>query len=59
MPSIPLPLRTGDAEIALDLQAAFDRASADGFSRSVDYSVPPGPPLPPADAAWAAELVAR
>ena len=56
---VAVPLRSGDDDIVVDLQAAMDHVYAAGrFDLQLDYGRPPAPPLPPADAAWAAERVA-
>ncbi len=58
LPTIAVPLRAGDADAPLDLQAVFDRVYDDGpFADDADYTRPPDPPLSDADAAWAAELL--
>ena len=59
LPTLAVPTRPGEADVSLDLQAAFTRAYADGSFKSIDYTRPPDPPLADADAAWAAELLAR
>ena len=57
MPVIPLPLLGGDA-VPLDLRAVCDAAyDASGYARDL-YRLPPDPPLDPADAAWAAGVLA-
>ena len=57
-PAFGIPLRGKDAEIAVDLgevlKTAYDRAA---YQRSIDYSLPPDPPLSPADAKWANALL--
>jgi hypothetical protein len=60
IPSIPLPLKLGEAEPWIDLQAIFrgvyDRA---GYQYRVDYQqVPPPPPLASSDQQWVDELLA-
>ena len=59
LPEIPIPLRKGDADVMLDLQAVlntfFDRSD---YGRRLRYDQPPEPPLTPAQTAWASELVA-
>lgn len=59
LPCIPVPLREGETEIALDLEYVFRRAYDRGpYARgAVDYSRPPQPPLDPEDAAWAQALL--
>jgi len=55
MPTIPIPLERGDADVRLDLQNVFthvyDRA---GYDYSLDYHHPIQPALDNADAAWVA-----
>ncbi len=57
LPTIAIPLRPGDREAAVDLQAAVSRAYEDGRYDRTDYRRPLNPPLPPDDAAWAADLL--
>ncbi|RMF26349.1 MAG: DUF4058 family protein, partial [Chloroflexi bacterium] len=53
--TFPLPLRPGDEEPLVDLNALlhalYDRA---GYDLSIDYTRPPVPPLEGEDATWAA-----
>lgn len=60
MPTIPVPLAEGDADVPLDLQAAlddaYDRVLYDRDPRL--YAGAPDPPLSAEDAAWAADLLA-
>ena len=59
LPTIRVPLRVGDPDLALDLQGPVDRAYARGrYDLRIDYAVPPDPPLSADDAAWAAGCVA-
>ncbi len=54
LPEIPIPLRQGDADARLDLQAVLHRIyDAAGYA----YHIYSGPPEPAADAAWAAGFV--
>jgi hypothetical protein len=59
LPEIFIPLRAGDADALLDLQAAlglvYKRAS---YELELDYSKPPVPPLQGEQAAWSAQIVA-
>jgi hypothetical protein len=59
IPPIPIPLRPGEAEPTLDLNAVlhgvYERAR---YDIRIDYSVPPVPPLRADDAEWAAGIVA-
>ena len=56
LPAIPIPLRRGEEEPLIDLQAVlhhtFDEA---GYGPRI-HRLTPQPPLPPDDAAWAADL---
>jgi hypothetical protein len=58
LPVLPVPLRPGEADVLLDVQAAvslvYERAD---YSADIDYTDPPVPPLEPEDAAWADELL--
>lgn len=58
LPPLPVPLRPGDEDVSLDLQAvldaAYDRA---GYDMDIDYTRPPVPPLDAEDAAWAEALL--
>lgn len=57
LPAIPIPLTPGHAEPTLDLQAVVHEVyDAAGYALHI-YQYPPEPPLPPADAAWAEEIV--
>ena len=60
LPTIRIPLREGDADARLDLQALIEQTYRNGaYGSTIDYTQPPDPPLDPADAAWAAELAAN
>ena len=57
LPVVPVPLREGEPEPTLDLQAVLHRVyEASGYQYSI-YSKPPEPRLAPTDDAWAAVLV--
>jgi hypothetical protein len=60
LPAIPVPLRPGEAEPLVDLQSvvrlAYERGS---YDLRIDYRSEPAPPLTPADAAWADDLLRR
>jgi hypothetical protein len=53
LPTLPIPLAAGDADVPLDLQAAlttaYDRA---GYDYSLDYGAEIQPPLSPNQAPW-------
>jgi Protein of unknown function (DUF4058) len=57
LPTVKIPLREGDAELPLDLQAVFDRVYAEGRFSSTDYARPLNLPLSPTDRDWAAGLI--
>ena len=58
LPIVPIPLTFGDADVPLDLRAAFNRVyDGAGYARYL-YSYPLDPLLSPEDAAWAAGRVA-
>jgi hypothetical protein len=58
LPTIPIPLAEGDADVALDLQSAFgtvyDRA---GYDYALDYAAAVEPPLLDDDRIWTEEIV--
>ncbi|MEP7199490.1 MAG: DUF4058 family protein [Chloroflexota bacterium] len=58
LPIIPVPLRAPEPDVPLDLSVAFgtvyDRAR---YDLSLDYHLPPNPPLNDADAEWARGLL--
>jgi hypothetical protein len=58
LPVIRIPRRPKDADILLDLQAAFQEAYKKGaYGGDIDYEREPDPPLDPDDAHWADELL--
>jgi hypothetical protein len=60
LPTIPVPLLPGDADLLLDLQATFT-ATYDllGYDLLIDYGQPPDSPLSAVEAAWAAARLAE
>lgn len=59
LPCILVPLAGDDPDVLLDLQLAFNQAYAGGpYTRMIDYSADPEPPLDKEDAAWAGQLLA-
>ncbi len=59
LPVIPVPLRPGEADASLDLQAVLDRIyEAAGYGYYV-YEGRPEPPLSAADTAWASQYLPR
>ena len=57
LPTIPIPLRPPHADAALDLRAALDRTYDEAGLEDYLHLAPPDPPLPAADAAWAAGVL--
>jgi hypothetical protein len=56
LPSIPIPLRRGEPEPLIDLQQVLHRTFDEAGYAPRLYRHAPQPPLPPDDAAWAAEI---
>jgi hypothetical protein len=54
---VQIPLRKGEPDALLDLQALIDRAYEFGSYDVIDYSKPCDPPLTAADAEWADQLL--
>jgi len=53
LPTVPVPLLGGDADVPLDLQQAFTEVyDAGGFDLAVDYRKPPDVELSAEEAAW-------
>jgi hypothetical protein len=59
LPRISVPLRHTDAEVPLDLQSLIEQCYEDGGYDDVDYRAEPVPPLAPAAARWADQLLRR
>ncbi len=57
LPTIRIPLREGDADARLNLQALIEQIYRNGAYGTIDYTQPLDPPLDAADAEWAAELL--
>jgi hypothetical protein len=58
LPRVLVPLTQRHPDVALDLQAALDRAYDEGaFARAVNYRAEPDPTLADEDAVWADELL--
>ena len=57
LPTIPVPLLPGDADLPLDLMAASHRTYDEAGYEDYIYRRLPDPPLHPEDAKWAQELV--
>ncbi|MFO0968971.1 MAG: DUF4058 family protein [Gemmataceae bacterium] len=58
LPTVPVPLLPGDADVPLDLQDAFDRVYDEaGFDLAAHYNEGPTPPLPRELRGWATKRV--
>lgn len=58
LPKLPIPLRAGDDDAVLDLQAIVDETyRKGGFEALVNYAADADPPLTGEAAAWADELL--
>jgi len=58
LPIIGVPLKEKDEEVSLDLGEVLGMTyEIAGYSRRLDYTKPPSPPLRPADAKWANALL--
>lgn len=58
LPTVPIPLRSTDDDIPLDLQQLITQCYDRGrYGATIDYSTDPSPPLSAADARWADELL--
>jgi hypothetical protein len=56
LPVVKIPLRPGDADVPLDLQALVEQCYRNGaYEGTLDYSVDPDPPLLGAEREWADE----
>ena len=59
LPKVRLPLRQGDPDAVLDLQALVRLAYANGGYDATDYTKPAEPPLDGDDARWANDLLVK
>ena len=58
LPTVAVPLLKGDADVPLDLQAAFTTVyDAGGFDLAIDYREPPDVELSVEDSAWLDEVL--
>jgi len=58
LPVVKIPLRQGDADVPLDLQALIEQCYRKGrYEKDLNYGFDPHPPLTGPDAKWAAELL--
>lgn len=59
LPTIPIPLRQGDQDAALDLQRVMDLTyDRGGYDYALDYGKAVDPALPVGDREWASERIA-
>ena len=59
LPLLPIPLRTGEPEVLLDVKAVLDAVyDGAGYARRI-YDDPPVPPVSPRDTKWAAKFVPK
>jgi hypothetical protein len=60
LPTVPIPLKGGDADVPLNLDHSFALAYERGrYARTVDYAGPLDLPLKPKDRAWARRIVTK
>jgi hypothetical protein len=60
LPTIPVPLNEGDADVPVPLGACLTQVyDSAGYARELDYTQPPNPALDEPDATWARELLAN
>ena len=57
LPPLPIPVRTGEPDLRLDLKPLIDTVYDRAAYQNVLYDAPPDPPLAPADAEWAGQFV--
>jgi len=58
LPVIPIPVKPGDPDARLDMQAVLDAAyDRVGYDLEIDYRAEPRPPLKPELATWADQLL--
>ncbi len=57
LPAVPVPLREGERDVWVDLQATVDRAYQVGGHDDLPYHEAPDPPFDAADAAWVDALL--
>jgi Protein of unknown function (DUF4058) len=60
LPTVPVPLLPGDADVPLNLQEALGSVyDTFRYDRTINYALPPDVPLAPQEAAWADERLRR
>lgn len=57
LPAFAVPLRSGERDVILDLQAIVQQCFEDAALWHADYRKDPEPPMSPADARWLDELL--
>ena len=58
LPRFRIPLRPTDADVALDMQLLIDQCYHNGrYGTTLNYRIPPEPPLTGDDAKWAEDLL--
>lgn len=57
LPDIPIPLRTSDTDLTLQMQSVMDKCYRRGRYASIDYRTAPVPPLHDDDKSWAQGLL--
>lgn len=57
LPTIPIPLRSFDRDVVLELQPLINDAIRKGRYSNINYQLPPNPPLEPEDEQWADALL--
>jgi hypothetical protein len=60
LPRMRIPLREGDADVVLDVQAILEQTYDDGcYDDRIDYQQPCRPPLIPRDRSWANKILKK
>lgn len=57
LPTIPIPVRTGEPDLRLELKPLIDEVYDKGGYQHLLYAFPPDPPLSPEDAEWARQFL--
>jgi hypothetical protein len=56
-PIVPIPLKSGDPDVAVSLKSAFDIAYSRGrYHRKLDYTQPPAATIPEQDRQWVRDI---
>lgn len=60
VPVVPIPLSPKDGDVALDIRRCLDQCyDLAEYDRSIDYTIPPDPPLRQPDEDWSRQLLTR